>query len=78
MSDSFRMELTEKVAELLGVTPTSLNPTEELADHGLDSVRMMEVLEWARSRGWDADYADLLEDTTLDAWVDLFQPTSEE
>lgn len=78
MSDSIRAELTGKVAELLGVAPAAVNPTEELADHGLDSVRMMEVLEWARSRGRDADFADLLEDSTLDAWVDLFRPTDGE
>ena len=49
----------------------------DLTDLGLDSVRIIDIVEWARRHGWDAEFADLIEDPTIDAWVDAFEESDE-
>ncbi|KQB84534.1 phosphopantetheine-binding protein [Corynebacterium oculi] len=60
--------ITAKVADMLGVTPESIDPEEELFDQGLDSVRLMDLVTEIRNQGFDVDFADLAEDSRLSAW----------
>ncbi|HIW90696.1 MAG TPA: isochorismatase [Candidatus Corynebacterium faecigallinarum] len=68
-------ELIEKVkarvAELLDTDIASLDEDEELMDQGLDSVRLVEIVSLVRAEGFQADFADLAEDSSLSAWREL-------
>ena len=68
-------ELIEKVkvrvAELLDTDVASLDEDEELMDQGLDSVRLVEIVSLVRAEGFQADFADLAEDSSLSAWREL-------
>ncbi|WP_116115616.1 phosphopantetheine-binding protein [Austwickia chelonae] len=64
--------LTEHIADALGVSPADVDPDISLADQGLDSVRMMGVVELIREAGHDIDFIDLADDPRLNAWEELF------
>ena len=68
-------ELIEKirarVAELLDTDVAALDEDEELMDQGLDSVRLVEIVSLVRAEGFQADFADLAEDSSLSAWREL-------
>ncbi|MFC8371745.1 MULTISPECIES: phosphopantetheine-binding protein [unclassified Streptomyces] len=60
------------VADCLGEDPTDIPVDENLIDHGLDSVRIMTLLErWRREHAVTASFADLAERPALDAWASL-------
>ncbi|MFB8775919.1 phosphopantetheine-binding protein [Streptomyces broussonetiae] len=60
------------VADSLGEDPADVPVDENLFDHGLDSVRIMALLErWRRDHGVSADFAGLAERPTVDAWAAL-------
>lgn len=60
------------VADALGEDPADLGADEDLVDHGLDSVRVMALLErWRREHDVRADFADLAEQPVLAAWARL-------
>ena len=63
--------LVSRVADLLNTDVADIDHEEELMDQGLDSVRLVEVVTFLRGEGFDADFADLAEDSSLDAWRDL-------
>lgn len=63
--------LVSRVAELLNTDVADIDTDEELMDQGLDSVRLVEVVTFLRAEGFDADFADLAEDSSLDAWREL-------
>ena len=50
---------------------TGLDPHENLLDRGLDSIRLMSLLETWRKDGISADFADLAEEPTIAAWLVL-------
>jgi aryl carrier-like protein len=60
------------VAEALGEDPADVPLDENLLDHGLDSVRLMSLLEgWRREHAVEASFADLAENPVITVWADL-------
>jgi aryl carrier-like protein len=60
------------VADSLGEDPADIPLDENLLDYGLDSVRIMALLErWRRDHGVQADFADLAEQPAIEAWAPL-------
>ncbi|MFF3488559.1 phosphopantetheine-binding protein [Streptomyces sp. NPDC002701] len=60
------------VADCLGEDPADIPVDENLVDHGLDSVRVMALLErWRREHAVTVDFADLAERPAIDAWAAL-------
>ncbi|RSM79774.1 acyl carrier protein [Amycolatopsis sp. WAC 01375] len=58
------------VAELLGCDPAELTPDTDLTDLGLDSMRIMGLVEQWRTEGADTlEFADLAEQPTLGHWT---------
>lgn len=66
-------ELRGEVVTALGVAPEQVDTSADLTDLGLDSVRLMGVVEGIIARGYDVDYVDLAEDPRLDAWRGLLE-----
>lgn len=56
------------VAEQLFLEPHEVTGTENLFDAGMDSVRMLELVERWRAGGAAVVFADLAERPTLDQW----------
>ncbi|MER5785389.1 phosphopantetheine-binding protein [Streptomyces mobaraensis] len=66
--DTLRLD----VADVLGENPADLPDDEDLRDLGLDSVRLMSLVERWRARGLAADFTELAEaDPTLRGWHTL-------
>ena len=64
-------ELRAEIASALETTPEQIDPDADLTDQGLDSVRMMGLVERIHAAGHSVDYADLAEDPRLTAWDQL-------
>ncbi|WP_405020632.1 phosphopantetheine-binding protein [Kitasatospora sp. NBC_00070] len=65
--DSLRADL----AEILGERPEDILDDDDLRDLGLDSIRLMTLIERWRARGATAEFADLAEvgpAPTIRAW----------
>jgi bifunctional isochorismate lyase/aryl carrier protein len=56
------------VAAALSGPVSSLDDHENLLDLGLDSIRIMSLVELWRGAGFDPSYLDLAEQPTLAAW----------
>lgn len=56
------------VAELLHLRPDELLDTEDLFECGLDSVRLLTLLERWREAGAEVSFVDLAEQATLEHW----------
>lgn len=61
------------VAELLYLGPEELSDNENLFDAGLDSVRLLGLVERWRDHGATIGFADLAEQPTLTAWWTLLR-----
>jgi aryl carrier-like protein len=60
------------IADCLGEEPADIPLDGNLLDHGLDSVRIMTLLErWRREHDVKADFADLAEQPAIEAWAPL-------
>ena len=59
------------VAELLGREPGSIDPQEDLSDLGLDSIRIMSLIERWRAAGATVEYPDLAERPELGHWISV-------
>ncbi|MFG1780550.1 phosphopantetheine-binding protein [Micromonospora sp. NPDC049048] len=59
------------VAELLHRRPDESFDTEDLFDSGLDSVRLMTLLERWRDAGAEVSFVELAERPTVQQWVKL-------
>jgi len=65
-------QIRTDVAESLGEDPADIPVDENLLDYGLDSVRIMALLGgWRRDHGVRADFADLAEQPSVEAWATL-------
>jgi len=64
-------DLRADVASLLGVASGDLAEDDSLYDQGLDSVRLMSLVERWRTRGMAITFAELAETPTLKAWHTL-------
>lgn len=63
--------LRREVADLLGVPAGQLAADVSLPEQGLDSIRLMTLVERWRARGAGVTFADLAERPTLTAWGEL-------
>ncbi|MFE2379393.1 phosphopantetheine-binding protein [Streptomyces sp. NPDC059398] len=60
------------VADALGEDPADIPLDENLVDYGLDSIRIMTLLEgWRRDHGVEAGFADLAERPEIALWAPL-------
>ncbi|WP_225731462.1 MULTISPECIES: phosphopantetheine-binding protein [unclassified Nocardia] len=66
--------LRADIAELLYLEPGELAATDDLFDAGLDSVRLVGLVERWKTRGAAVSFADLAERPTLDGWWALLAP----
>lgn len=65
------------VADSLGEDPADIPVDENLVDYGLDSIRIMSLLEsWRREHGVHADFAALAESPAIEAWAPLLGAVS--
>ncbi|WP_372411621.1 phosphopantetheine-binding protein [Streptomyces luteireticuli] len=65
-------DLRNDVADVLGEDPADLPFDEDLRDLGLDSIRLMTLVERWRARGLTADFTELAEaEPTLTGWHTL-------
>ncbi|MGO1906663.1 MAG: phosphopantetheine-binding protein [Brevibacterium aurantiacum] len=66
-----REHIIRDVSEALYISPETLRPEDNLEDHGMDSVRIMELVEKWRSAGAeDIDFISLAEDQHLSHWFE--------
>jgi bifunctional isochorismate lyase/aryl carrier protein len=65
------VRLRAEIAELLYVEPEELEFDENLMDAGLDSIRVMTLIERWRREGVELTFADLAEKPTVAAWAEL-------
>ena len=56
------------VAGALGVPPEEIDATESLLDQGMDSIRLMSLVENWREYGVETDFVALAEEPTVQAW----------
>jgi bifunctional isochorismate lyase/aryl carrier protein len=61
----------KQVAELLRESPSTIDDNEDLIDRGLDSIRMMSLVEKWRSRGAEVTFMRLAEEPTIANWWSL-------
>lgn len=65
-------QLRADVADVLGEDPTDIPDDENLLDYGLDSVRIMALVErWRRDHGTEVGFVDLAERPVLTEWTKL-------
>ncbi|MER5968160.1 phosphopantetheine-binding protein [Streptomyces sp. NPDC002055] len=65
-------QLRSDVADVLGEDPADIPADESLVDYGLDSIRLMTLVErWRRDHGVDVAVADLAEKPALEQWTVL-------
>ncbi|TDD82649.1 isochorismatase [Saccharopolyspora karakumensis] len=75
MAEKLTLEaVREQVAELLYEDPSELTDDEDLIDWGLDSVRIMTLVEQWRKQGVQITFADLAERPTLADWWKVLEP----
>ncbi|MEU8324546.1 phosphopantetheine-binding protein [Nonomuraea sp. NPDC048881] len=63
--------LRAQIAVLLYVEPAELGPHDDLLDAGLDSIRVMTLIEAWKREGRDIGFPDLVDRPTIAAWAEL-------
>ncbi|GEK03981.1 phosphopantetheine-binding protein [Streptomyces sp. NPDC003388] len=70
-----REQVTADIAEATGLRPEEIGETTNLRDAGLDSIRLMSLVEKWRAAGVEgADFVTLASAPTLGAWLAAFAP----
>ncbi|MGW3009286.1 phosphopantetheine-binding protein [Streptomyces sp. NPDC001219] len=70
-------QIRRDVADSLGEDPSDIPFDENLVDYGLDSVRLMALVErWRREHGVEAAFVDLAEQPAIESWAPLLGATS--
>jgi bifunctional isochorismate lyase/aryl carrier protein len=69
--------LLHQVAETMDESASSLTLSDNLIEKGLDSIRIMSLVEKWRQEGATVTFTDLAEQPTLDQWWNLLTATSE-
>ncbi|MGH3241709.1 MAG: phosphopantetheine-binding protein [Spirillospora sp.] len=62
------------VADVLGLDPGAVADDLQLTDQGMDSIRLMTLVERWRADGADIDLVDLAERPTIAQWLALLTP----
>ncbi|MBF6329410.1 phosphopantetheine-binding protein [Nocardia transvalensis] len=71
---SDRRRVIADVASALGVDPGELTDETDLLDAGLDSVRIMSLVEKWRAAGYEhVDFPTLASDPVLGSWLDILK-----
>lgn len=60
-----------QIADLLDIPPSDIADSDDLLDHGLDSVRVMTLVETWREEGTEISFLDLAETPTVKSWAHL-------
>ncbi|MFF4262507.1 phosphopantetheine-binding protein [Streptomyces virginiae] len=63
--------LVRDVADVLYTEPSDVSLEEGLIDQGLDSIRLMSLVEKWRAEGARVSFVDLAERPTLRQWAEL-------
>jgi aryl carrier-like protein len=63
--------LRADVADALGEPAGDIGDADDLLDRGLDSIRLMSLVERWRAEGAEVGFIDLAETPTLEAWSRL-------
>lgn len=62
------------IAEVLYVEPAELDHNADLRDQGIDSVRIMELVEkWRRAGVEKIDFIALAEDQRIEHWLEVLR-----
>ncbi|NKS66557.1 phosphopantetheine-binding protein [Prescottella equi] len=61
-------------AQILEVDVAEIDPSVSLVDQGLDSVRLMALVERWRDSGADVDFVSLASEPDLEQWITLLEP----
>jgi bifunctional isochorismate lyase/aryl carrier protein len=61
--------LRQQLGELLQKPPQEFGVEENLLDWGLDSIRLMNLVEMWRQKGVEVSFTDLAEEPTIAAWT---------
>ncbi|MEU6736517.1 phosphopantetheine-binding protein [Streptomyces physcomitrii] len=65
-------QIREDLADVLDEDAEEIPVDENLVDHGLDSVRLMSLVErWRREHGTEVAFVDLAERPAIEAWLPL-------
>ncbi|MBY8911235.1 isochorismatase [Bacillus sp. YC2] len=67
----------EQIAALLQESPSDIDEHEDLLDRGLDSVRIMSLVEQWRRAGAEVTFVELAENPTLEEWWRLLSSRSQ-
>jgi aryl carrier-like protein len=62
------------IAEMLHRDPAEITESEDLYESGLDSVRLLTLVERWRGAGAEVGFVDLAERPTLRHWLSLLTP----
>ncbi|MER5874244.1 phosphopantetheine-binding protein [Streptomyces sp. NPDC002044] len=74
---SFTLDrLVQDVADVLYTEPCDVSLEEDLLDQGLDSIRLMSLIEKWRAEGAKVTFVDLAERPTLRQWAELLTPAA--
>ena len=66
-----RTTVLADTARILDIDVDELDPSVSLVDQGLDSVRLMALVEQWRSAGVEVDFEDLASAPDLEQWIAL-------
>ena len=69
-----RETILADVARILDIEFDELDPSASLVDQGLDSVRLMALVEHWRGAGADVDFVSLASAPDLEQWCALLVP----
>ncbi|MFM1724320.1 MULTISPECIES: phosphopantetheine-binding protein [Rhodococcus] len=61
-------------AQILEVDVAEIDTSVSLVDQGLDSVRLMALVERWRDSGADVDFVSLASEPDLEQWITLLEP----
>lgn len=64
-------DLQAQIAEVLGEPTDSFGPDDDLIDVGLDSIRLMSLVERWRSGGVRLGFVELADQPTVNGWWSL-------
>lgn len=64
-------EIRAEVARLLDLPVSDIADDDDLLDLGMDSVRLMSLVQRWQERGVSVEFADLAERPELSAWIEL-------
>lgn len=66
-----RSTILADIARTLELEPDELDTSASLVDQGLDSVRLMALVEHWRGDGVDVDFVSLASEPDLEQWITL-------